>query len=93
MEFYTYMVKTYGKQNSQEGDLARDMQQDRKNFPRTKGNFSWKQGQRIAAYLEENGADPEVLRVFESCWKEYRENRIAKRDEWAARWLENHKDN
>ena len=65
MSFYTWMMKKYIKTQAPEGDLARDMKDD-KEFPHDgdKG--------KIRQYLEwDCGACSGCLEAFEKAWAEY----------------------
>ena len=71
MTFYTFMMRNHRGKNTPEGDLARDIFQDRESFPRNgKGKFDgWHRI--LRGYLERQHACSECLDVFESCWKDY----------------------
>lgn len=71
MTFYTYMIRNFLKEDSPEGDLAKDMKRDKDTFPRNgTGKFTGNHNM-IRRYLEMNHACADCLDVFESCWKEY----------------------
>lgn len=69
MSFYTWMMKKHIKTQAPEGDLARDMKDD-KEFPHDGDKEKTQQ------YLEWNcGACSGCLEAFEKVWAEYERER------------------
>ena len=62
--FFEYMMKSL-KKDSPAGDLARDMDRDKANFPRSNTRDE------IMSYLSSKGACSECLTTFEKCYKRY----------------------
>lgn len=71
MTFYTFMMRNYRNEDTPQGDLARDMHEDRDSFPKNgKGKFTgWHKI--IRDYLEYNDACDKCLDAFEESWEEY----------------------
>ena len=63
--FYKYMIMYFLEDDSELGDLARDMKSDR-GFPRFSINY-----ERIMDHLERCAACPDCFDVFEECWNRY----------------------
>lgn len=71
MNFYNFMMKNYLGTDTPGGDLAKDMREDKENFPRNNGVKYAGWHRLIRSYLIENEACDNCMEVFESCWKEY----------------------
>lgn len=71
MNFYNYVIQKYLDEDSAQGDLARDMKEDKMNFPKNGvGKFAvWRK--RISNYLEGKGACYGCMEAFEKTWEEY----------------------
>lgn len=67
--FKTWIINNYKKENSPEGDLARDLIHD-KQFPNIK---SKREG---LNYLRDTGACDGAINVFRKCWRKYKRNMI-----------------
>ena len=63
--FRQFMIDNYLEQDCREGDLAKDIMQD-KNFPKTAQSF-----RHLFDYLLSQHACKECLDVFGACWSEY----------------------
>ena len=63
--FREYMIKNHIKDDSPEGDLARDIKSDPR-FPKTAKSYSY-----IRNYLKRCFACNECLETFDGCWKKF----------------------
>lgn len=71
MTFYNYMMRYYRKADGPKGNLAQDMHEDWKNFPRN-GTGKYNGWYRILRdYMEKCGVCDDCMRVFRECWAEY----------------------
>lgn len=65
--FRKFLLDKYLKDDSPEGDFARDVKQD-ENFP-----HNVKDGYEIKWYLESKNCCAECLETFEDLWEEYKD--------------------
>lgn len=64
MTFFEYMMK-YLNKDTPAGDLARDLNRDKENFPQSND------GKEIMDYLFSKGACSQCLDTFEKCYAQY----------------------
>jgi len=69
IRFKAWTINTYKKENTPEGDLAKDLMLD-KNFPNIKSKHEG------LNYLYNLGSCEGAINVFKKCWKQYKYNAI-----------------
>lgn len=71
MNFYDYMVQKYIDEDSPFGDLARDMESDKYNFPDNGTTNLTTARRNIGEYLMSKGACYDCIESFVKAWIEY----------------------
>ena len=71
MNFYDYMVQKYIREMSPFGDLARDMQSDKYNFPDNGTTNLTSSRRKIGNYLISRNACYDCIESFVTAWYEY----------------------
>ena len=71
MSFYNYMVQKYIREESLFGDLARDMESDKYNFPDNGTTNLTSSRRKIGNYLISRNACYDCIESFVKAWYEY----------------------
>ena len=71
MTFYDFVIEKYYGKDSPRGDLAYDMERDKKTFP-VVYDASERSKRIIKNYLIRRNACEECLDTFNACWTSYR---------------------